>query len=512
MKKYKFLLSSLIAFLLLSACIDDKGNYSYLDLDEINPAKVSNFGSDYTYIAYIADTLKINPKLSEGANTTDYDYLWYIYSPNLKADTIGNEQNLSYVVAVTTGTDYKITLRITNKLSGVFKYYTSTLKVISPFDQGWYITKDINGVADIDLIASDSLIFRDILKTVNGEGVPGEGITCADTRYISVSVPLENGRDTILKNHDCLYLMTRSTIQLYDIENMKLLNKFEDLFMDVPVAAPQDISSTKDFKVIVNNGLPYVLDTRTSAANIGKWGVASAGAEIDPTNMLRSSLGCFLMFDKQTSPLKMLNTLNGSFGTLVNAGNYPCNNMDFDMVFMREKVQMMQGGVAIMKKKSSNDYYGLTISGFNGGGYWEMPGMPSMSYTNPILTCVQIPANSNVTAAKVYGTHKNMNMLYFSQGDNEVWCYNLTSPKEDKIATFAADEKVTYVNTVVKYLPSGEVWNLAVLTSQGGNWNFYLYEFQPSSQLVKPEPTAVYSGEGIPRHVHYRSLSSTTSF
>jgi hypothetical protein len=173
---------------------------------------------------------------------------------------------------------------------------------------------------------------------------------------------------------------------------------------------------------------------------------------------------------------------------------------------------MMQGGIAIMKKKNSNDYYGFTISGYSGGGYWEMPGMPSTTYTNPILTCVPIPNGSKVPDAKVYGTHKNMNMLYFSQGDNEVWCYNLTSPKEDKIVAFSADEKVMYVNTVVKYLPSGEVWNLAVLTAQDGNWNFYLYDFQASSQLVKPEPVSVYSGEGIPRQVHYRSLSSTTSF
>jgi hypothetical protein len=136
-----------------------------------------------------------------------------------------------------------------------------------------------------------------------------------------------------------------------------------------------------------------------------------------------------------------------------------------------------------------------------------------MLYGNPIRNSVRIPDGSKVLDAKIYGTHKNMDMLYFSKGDNEVWCYNLTSPNEDKIVSYPNGEIVTYANSVVRYFSGGiELWNFAVLTQNGENWNFYLYEFQPSSQLVKPDPVAVYSGKGIPRHVHYRSLTSTTSF
>ncbi|MDR3220376.1 MAG: hypothetical protein LBU22_15605 [Dysgonamonadaceae bacterium] len=513
MKYNKYLAVILTTVTFLYACVDDKGNYAYLDMEDIVPAEVHNIEPSYT--KYMMDTLHISPRLADGSNEADYDYLWYIYSPDMAVDTLGYEKELSYLISISPRTNYTITFRITNKRTGVFNYHYSALNVIAPFDEGWYITKDIDNMTDIDMVKPDETVLKDILKNINGQGVPGEGVLCADTRYISVMVPLgsSTGQDTILKNHNCIYLMTRSTVQLYDIVEMKLLNKFGDLFMEAPTAAPQELSCTRDFKVIVNNNVPYVLDTRSSSENIGKWGVAVAGdAQIDPTNICRTSLGCFLVFDKNTNSLKMLNTLTNTFGALGNAGLYPCNNMDYNMVFMREKVGMMQGGVSIMKKKNTEEYYGFTIKGYNGGGLWEIPGMPAMLYTNPIQNCVRIPDGSKVLDAKIYGTHNNMDMIYFSKGDNEVWCYNLTSPREDRIVSFPAGETVTYINSVVKYINGGEEWYFAVLTVKDGKWKFYLHNFQPSSQLVVPEPVAVYSGEGTPRHVHYRSLTSTTSF
>lgn len=498
-----------LSLLVPCACIDDKGNYTYVDAGELAPVAVTGIGSSYT--VEMMDTLSLSPVLAEGADEADYDYLWYVYASAKSMDTISREKNLSYIVALAPEYDYyRLVFQITNKKTGVYKFYRTTLNVITALAEGWYITKDIDQVTDIDIVSPDGSIARDVLKSINGEGVPGEGIICADARSISVYMPVgEEGQSELWKNHDCFYIMTRSTVQLYDVETMLLMQKMEGLFMLMPdVIAPQSVSSTSVGKVIVNNGVAYSLYTYVD--NVGKWGAAIPDP-IDPVNMCRSTLGALLVFDTLTRSLKQLNPrINACLAIqplVLNPAVPGANNMNYDMVFMQEKLGTMQGGVAIMKELGTGDYYGLTINGLLAGGMWENPVAGATMLFNPIATHVLIPPGRNVLDARFYGTHEDMNVLYFSKGDNEAWYYDLVNTSEAKIASFPAGETVTYVNT----LSHNTDYNLCILTEKDGNWNLYIYDFQPSSPLVAETPE-VYSGEGIARHVHYRSLSSNTSF
>jgi hypothetical protein len=506
----------LLLSLLAHACVDDTGNYEYVNAGTLTPAGVSGIESSYTM--YMMDTLRVTPTLlpvdETVVNEEDYDYLWYIYSNTMPFDTIGREKNLDYLVTLVPALDYRIAFQITNRRTGVFEYYHTTLRVTTPFAEGWYITKDINQVTDIDMVRPDGAIARDILKGVNGEGVPGEGIIWADARHITVIVPLGDGRDTIYTDHNCFYVMTNSTVQLYNIDNMMLLNKIDNLFMKVPDnLALQELNCSTDAKVIVNDNLAYPLDTHTK--NIGKWGIVAPGARIDGKNMCRSFMCGHLVFDIDTRSFKQLNAFKGVYVAINNmsmSGAPACNNMDSDMIFMQEKEELMQGGVAIMQDRSTGTRYGLTIGGIMSGlpGLWENP-LSTMIY-NPIATHVAIPEGSKVLDAVHYGVHRNMNVLYFSKGDNEVWYYDLTSPREARVATFPAGESVTFVNTCARYVGAASYYYLTVLTHEAGTWKLYVYDFQPSSPLLVAEPVAVYSGEGYPRHVHYRSLTSVASF
>ena len=381
----------------------------------------------------------------------------------------------------------------------------------TPFAEGWFITKDENQVTDIDFISPGGKIATNLLATANGQGVPGQAIKSAYANYITVIVPLEDGRDTIYKNHDALYVMTRSTIQLYDIENMNLMNTIDQLFMKQPDKfAPGDIICFNSAKVITNDSVAYVLDTRASAENIGKWGVITPGARIDPVNMCRSAVGGFLVFDPDARSLKQLNTYKGAYLPVNAAGTFPANNMDLDMVFMKEKAEQLRGGVAIMKQRGGNDLYGFTFNGLMAGasGLLENPTSPVIM--NPIATRVQVPPGSNIFDAALHGTHASMNVVYFSRGDNEVWYYNLSNGNEEKVLALPAGERVTYAQTVARYGPT--TFHLAVLTASDGGWTLRAYDFQPSTALVEPQPFIEHSGQGYPRHVYYRSLSSKASF
>jgi hypothetical protein len=514
MKNMKYLPAALL--LLLGACIDDKGNYAYTDAGTLAPAAVSGISAEYTM--QMMDTLRLAPTLAEGASEEDHDFLWYIYTTTMARDTISRERELSYLVTVTPALDYRIALQVTNKKTGLYKYYYTILKVVSPFDEGWYVTKDTDGVTDIDLVYPDGRVVSDLLAHVNGEGVPGEGIACADARKISVTMTLPDGRDTIYGDHNCLYVTTRSTVQLYDIESMSLMHRADGLFIETPERlAPGGVSCTPDVKAFFNDSVSYAMDTRGVATNnIGKWGAATPGSRVDPTNMVRSFMSPILVFDPDSRSFKVFRPTTGVYAAIRaggTGGTPDANNMDYSMIFMKEKAELTQGGVAIMKKLGEERYYGVTINGLVAGlyGMWENPTASATMLRNPIANFTEIPSGSNVLGARLYGTHRNMNVLYFSRGDNEVWYYNLTSGGEEKVATYPAGEQVTYVHTIARYIGS-TVYNLAVLTSAGGDWKLYIYDYQPSSPLVVEEPVAVYSGQGTPRHVFYRSLTSTTSF
>ncbi|MDR0765447.1 MAG: hypothetical protein LBF09_00720 [Odoribacteraceae bacterium] len=491
------------------ACVPDNGNYTYVDPGTLLPPTVTGIDAEYTL--HMMDTLRVTPLVAEGAGEEN-DYLWYVYSTTMQRDTIGHSRELVFPVTLLPALNYRVTFQITNRESGLYRYYYTTLKVTTPFAEGWYVTKDQNNVTDLDFIFPDGKLAANILSAANGEGVPGEAVTSANAKNITVIVPLDDGRDSTFKDHDCIYVATRSTVQLYDLESMALMNKIENLFMLLPdKVAPADVICTAEAKVITNDSVSYCLDTRASAANIGKWGIVTPGSRIDPVNMCRSVVGGFLVFDPDTRSLKQLNSWKKAYSAVqAIGGTVPTTNMNFDMVFMKEKATMMAGGVALMKKRGTDELQGFTISGLLAGGLWENPTSPIIM--NPFATSVTVPAGSRLHDATLYGTHGSMDVLYFSRGDNELWYYHLVNGIEENVLTLPAGESVVYAQTVVRYISGATYTNLAVLTSGGGRWTLRVYDFQPSSPLVAAEPLLVSSGEGNPRNVFYRSLTSTTSF
>ncbi|MDR2415029.1 MAG: hypothetical protein LBD64_08615 [Odoribacteraceae bacterium] len=497
----------LFTLLLTWACVPDNGNYIYTDLETLAPETVSGIEPEYTL--YMMDTLRVEPTIA--ARDNDHDYLWFVYSTAMARDTIGHSRELLFPVKLLPALNYRVTLQVTNRASGLYKYYYTTLKVITPFAEGWYVTKDNNNVTDLDFIFPDGRIAENILASANGEGVPGEAVTSANARNVTIITTLDDGRDSTYKDHDCLYVATRSTVQVYDIESMKLLNKIDKLFMQQPGKIEiGDVICTAETKVITNENSSYVLDTRASAANIGRWGVVTPGSRIDPFNICRSVVGGFLVFDPDSRSLKQLNTFKKAYTAVMAGGANPANNMNYDMVFMKEKATMMAGGVALMKERGTNALHGFTINGLLSGALWEMPTAPMV--TNPIASRVQVPAGSALPGAKLYGTHADLNVLYFSSGDNEVWYYNLANGIEERVVALPAGERVAYAQTLARYISGKTYNNFVVLSATSSGWTLRAYDFQPSSPLVAETPFLLSSGKGNPRNVYYRSLTSTTSF
>ena len=71
----KHIIYLLLSIVLFTSCFDDKGNYDYIDINEVT---ISGFeASTYTVISYI-DTLRINPdvKGTLSSKDEDFEYSW----------------------------------------------------------------------------------------------------------------------------------------------------------------------------------------------------------------------------------------------------------------------------------------------------------------------------------------------------------------------------------------------------------------------------------------------------
>ena len=117
MKRHTYIYICIVALMAFTACYEDKGNYDYIELEEV---RIDTVGTDmqpeYAIMRY--DTLRISPNIYfEGKLVTDpddapLDYMWTIYSAttgvgtNRDIDTIGYRPVLDTVITRLGGNYY----------------------------------------------------------------------------------------------------------------------------------------------------------------------------------------------------------------------------------------------------------------------------------------------------------------------------------------------------------------------------------------------------------------------
>lgn len=161
--KYSFfaLIGSIFVF---SACIDDKGSYGGITVNEIT---VSGLEKNYSVMAGITE-LNITPSI-EGTVLKDddsqYKYTWYACKTEIGKDehqhfALGNERNLNTIIELAPGT-YKLYLLINDTSTGQEWIISDmTLSVSTPLATGFYVFGD----------KEDGTVGMDFLSTPATEG------------------------------------------------------------------------------------------------------------------------------------------------------------------------------------------------------------------------------------------------------------------------------------------------------------------------------------------------------
>ncbi|MDR0766545.1 MAG: hypothetical protein LBF09_06390 [Odoribacteraceae bacterium] len=180
-----------IIALLLAACYEDKGNYTYNAINEITFDTTS---TPTTYTAEVSGQLVIDPVITATGALPDPDdlaYEWYFYSSALTVHDwypVSHEKKLDITMIYNAGT-YRATLYVTNKKTNLTSHFTFNVNLISRISHGILAFNVKDGVADFDYIATPSTVreltepvrVRDAFRSINGRSLEGNPLTIAHT-------------------------------------------------------------------------------------------------------------------------------------------------------------------------------------------------------------------------------------------------------------------------------------------------------------------------------------------
>ncbi|HBB06654.1 MAG TPA: hypothetical protein DCZ73_02740 [Bacteroides sp.] len=158
----------------LTSCYDDKGNYNYIDLDEV-VIDTTGCGIQSAYSVGRYDHLTLEPNiLLNGQRVNDdesapLDYMWTLYtaamttSGTLVLDTLGFAPALDADITTVAGT-YRLQLTVTQRDTGVQTYLQLSCQVEESITAGWmllYERADQPGTSDVGLVVN-TLVKKNI--------------------------------------------------------------------------------------------------------------------------------------------------------------------------------------------------------------------------------------------------------------------------------------------------------------------------------------------------------------
>ena len=217
MKNILLLLTVFIA-ITISACFDDKGNYDY---HEINELQITGLPTELQVKYRNADTLRATPVIEatadDGSMPDRYSFKWEAVS-QLEAGEIqttsyiiGEEQNLNYFVELPDG-EYDVNCLVKDTITRVTWKGPFKLKVTNQLNEGWLVRSVVCGYARLYLIsmsAKEDLVVRDLLREAPQLKGPKSLNVVFDMYYV------QWGTDPRF------YLITETTTATLDVVNYK---------------------------------------------------------------------------------------------------------------------------------------------------------------------------------------------------------------------------------------------------------------------------------------------------
>lgn len=503
----KFLYQSLAACCILfsSACYKDKGNYDYLDREEIT---ITGIAGSYDKVSLV-DHLVIDPQVTSTDPKAEFTCFWGIYETNVqgsapKVDTIGRTKALDYLVTQP-AKGWVLVFGAKNKHTGVSKIVTASVNVITQFTRGWYVMKDDGSKTDVDLFLTPSSIapaskMENVYSLVNGKKLEGKA---------SLYGFYTNYKSTVtgtLANTRALFILSDKDMSVVNINTFKEIRSFNSLFYETPaVKKPMIICEAAQANYIVNDG--HLHGIYSMSSNVGQFGGvqmrddANSPYSLSKYFLTSMSYNPFFFDEPSSSFISSTGTSNVVSNVTDAAGSaMKANNNNKRLLFMGVKSAYPYTGVAVFQDKTD-------------------PSLRILSQITPsnyqlMLVNDTLPATAKITLAERYGLIiADENIIYFSVG-NEVWSRNISNGAEKLQFTVPAGEEITFIRHR-KYAGSTTAelpyyFNFMMIgTKAGGNYKIRM--FQKTSGNLNANPDFTLEGAGSPADVIYIAPSISNS-
>lgn len=517
----KKIVIALTAALFVVSCMKDKGNYDYTPAAGYFPEALPEGSIDPIYDVIAGEDFALDPQYDHEVDDSDYDYVWFIDNAGVR-DTVGRTLKVDFPVLLKSGL-HTLYLKINRRDTNVSRHYSTTLRVVTEFSTGWFVTKETEegGMTDIDVVNYDnSNHLPDVLKIVNGasmEGLPVKSVYDATFQYA-----FEGGYEYLdpvgLRSVEPM-LTVASTKEIRTVLADEMTNYFDvdKLFMGLPDAiAPNDmgvwIYGGAHFQILVNNGkLHYLYCKNGMSGSRGTDGQFSE--DMTPTLDIHPSVckvwalnqwvahGVMFFLDKKTNTFMRVRGTSAptpqSRFTLQSGGALT----DQDLVWMQEYNRTF--GMGILKGKTDGKYYCFnTVNLVSGNIASPFSGAPK-----------EIPAGAVVSTATVRAAHLTNQTIYCSSGNNEVHAFQTGSVTEQKILTLPAGEQVSFIRHIESSDDKVSFKHLLVLSNNTDGWHMRLYDFKGATwEIASETPVQEYSGKGRAVHALYRQLGMVDAF
>ncbi len=508
MKKIILYFSLLLSVFCLHSCIDDKGNYTYVDEESLFPVVIDGLVEDTTVLK--GSILELSPVIIRD-DPSRYTYNWYIMDYTAGGSLprqweLGEGKDLKWEVSLDPA-QYRLEFQIKDEELDIYTRHEMIVNITAvPANTGWYVLKDNGSETDMDYIDSNGERYDNILAAYS-ENIPGTAVAMAyqSSRYTH-NIENEDGTVTQKSNLSAYHIITSEDIRTYDAKDFTLYKTYEDEFYSTPeVCHPQNVIVSSSNTYLINDGKIHRI--YGMSPNIGKFGAPFAGFYDLSGDMIPYTSGNWMVFDRTTRSFFYIDYNSTSLLPIetatANSYTVPMQNTNYDLVCSGGNTSELIGTM-IVKDRTDNTSLLIQNQAVYDAENW--------TYVLNWNTIQTIPAESKVLSTTLMAQAAAPSFFYFLYDNSSIYSYVLSEEtpleqREIKRLSFPG-ETVTYMTYLSDYERAEDDYTeaLAVLTSQGGNWKLRIYALLgESTPDLNTTPIREYEGTGTARYLLYRS-------
>ncbi|WP_421920431.1 PKD-like family lipoprotein [Marinifilum sp.] len=216
MKTLKYLIYTMVLMVALSSCLDDEGNYDYIDLPEMDLSQIPDEAQ-----GIIGERLVIPGDISTNLTDADMSYVWAIKledeNRDFYMDTISTSRDLDVLINFQPGKQDLFFTVVDNK-NGVKSDKMIDLSIDTPFSTGWALLKEKNGKAELDFISQiTNTYYTDVFTNISEVSFDGKPLNIGF--YWSTYTPFSS-----------MFILTENGGGFFDAFSMKLNASVQERF------------------------------------------------------------------------------------------------------------------------------------------------------------------------------------------------------------------------------------------------------------------------------------------